>query len=192
MQKDANGFFDGDCSYLSYFTDWYRTVKLLIHEGRHQYDSLILKKLHMMPKWYFEGIAEYYSQHKWVNKKLTMGELHHEVNFSLYYIKSLVRKGKMKNIEDFLSNHLQDIQFNYYHNTWAFIYFLKKSEYANGFKKWEVEMINRNISKPFSIKSTFMKFVTKDFNSFNNKYKAKLKEWSSLSPRNIRKKKIRY
>lgn len=185
--KKSQGFFDGRTCRMSYFHDWYRTRRVLLHEGRHQFDMLVHQKLHQMPAWYKEGIAEYWSMHEWDGKQLKLGELAPEVNYSLWFCRKLLKKRKIKGVEDTLQQDWWGVvDPEFYQNSWAFVYYLRHSDNAAGFKKWEAELLEGKLNSQEKQQEAFERLITKDLKKFDKAYKKQLEEWAKQSPENIR------
>ena len=183
----ANGWYGGDYCYLSYFHDWYRTIRVLLHEARHQFDAEIWRKMGNMPGWYMEGIAEYYSMHKWDGKKLTMGELNPRVNYSLHFAGKLLKKGKIKGAEQHIRNPwMTAIEPAYYQNAWAFFYFLRNSDYTEGYAKWEKELLDGKMRGTKAQLAGFKKHISEDMKEFDQAYFKQLKKWVKKSPKRMR------
>lgn len=180
----AQGFFDGQTCWLSYFDNWNTTERVLLHEARHQFDSLVTGKVIHMTSWYFEGTAEFYSMHSWDGKKLAMGGLVPEKNYSLFFCKKLLGQNKIKGAQKMLEDApMERIEPSYYQNAWAFIYYLRNSGYAEGFAKWEAELLEGKYSAPKDQLEAFQKHVAPDLAKFDKEYKAQLKEWTKQCPK---------
>jgi hypothetical protein len=180
----AQGFFDGQSCWLSYFDNWNTTERVLLHEGRHQFDSLVTGNVIHMPSWYFEGTAELYSMHTWDGKKLAMGGLVPEKNYSLFFCKKLLSANKVKGAQKMLEDApMERIEPSYYQNAWAFIYYLRNSSYAEAFAKWEAELLEGKYATPAAQIEAFQKHVAPDLAKFDKEYKAQLKEWTKLCPK---------
>lgn len=185
--KKSQGFFDGQRCWLSYFHDWYRTRRVLLHEARHQFDMLVAQNLFNMPAWYKEGTAEYWSMHEWDGKTLKLGQLVPDVNYSLYFCGKLLRKRKIKGVEKtFEQGWWGEVDPEFYQNSWAFVYYLRHSDHADGFKKFESELKAGQLRDGGAQLSAFKKHVTEDFKTFDKGYLEQLEEWSELSPRKMR------
>ncbi|MCA8916757.1 MAG: hypothetical protein KDB90_15295 [Planctomycetes bacterium] len=183
----SQGFFDGQYCRLSYFHDWYRTRRVLLHEARHQFDGLVTQKLWNLPAWYKEGIAEYWSMHKWDGKKLELGQLVPDVNYSLYFCGKLLRKKKIKGAEDTLNqNWWGEVDPEFYQNSWAFIYFLRNSDYRDGFAKFETQLLAATLDSASKQLESFKQNVSVDLKAFDDAYHARLKTWCELSPPEMR------
>lgn len=180
----AQGFFDGQTCWLSYFDNWNTTERVLLHEARHQFDSLVTGKVIHMPSWYFEGTAEFFSMHTWDGKKLTMGQLVPEHNYSLFFCKKLLGQNKIKAAQKMLEDApMERIEPSYYQNAWAFIYYLRNSSYAEGFAKWESALLEGKYASAAEQLEGFKQQVAPDLAKFDKEYKAQLKEWTKLCPK---------
>ncbi len=180
----AQGFFDGQTCWLSYFDNWNTTGRVLLHEARHQFDSLVTGNVIHMPSWYFEGTAELYSMHTWDGKKLAMGGLVPEKNYSLFFCKKLLGQNKIKGAQKMLEDApMERIEPSYYQNAWAFVYYLRNSSYAEGFAKWESALLEGKYASAAEQLEGFKQQVAPDMAKFDKEYKAQLKEWTKLCPK---------
>ncbi|MCB9934614.1 MAG: hypothetical protein H6840_02895 [Planctomycetes bacterium] len=185
--KKSQGFFDGRVCRLSYFHDWYRTRRVLLHEARHQFDGLVTQKLWNTPAWYKEGTAEYWSMHSWDGKKLEMGQLVPEVNYSLYFCGKLLKKKKIKGAEDTLNqNWWGEVDPEFYQNSWAFIYYLRNSDHKEGFSKFEQELQNGKLDSASKQLDAFKQHISADLKAFDKAYLKQLAEWAKQSPEQMR------
>lgn len=180
----AQGFFDGQTCWLSYYDNWNTTERVLLHEARHQFDSIVKGKVIHMPSWYFEGTAEFYSMHTWDGRKLVMGGLVPEKNYSLFFCKKLLGQNKIRGAQKMLEDApMERIEPSYYQNAWAFIYYLRNSSYAEGFAKWEGALLEGKYASAAEQLEGFMEHVAPDLARFDKDYKAQLKEWTKLCPK---------
>ena len=180
----AQGFFDGQTCWLSYFDNWNTTERVLLHEARHQFDSLVTGKVIHMPGWYFEGTAEFFSMHSWDGKKLAMGQLVPEQNYSLFFCKKLLGQNKIKGAQKMLEDApMERIEPSYYQNAWAFVYYLRNSTYAEGFAKWESALLEGKYASAADQLEGFKQHVAADLVKFDKDYKSQLKEWTKLCPK---------
>lgn len=178
-QTKSHGFFDGHKCILSYFHDWYRTRRIILHEARHQFDYLVAKTGWSVPAWYHEGIAEYWSMHNWDGKKLELGQLVPKKNYSLLFCGKLLGKKKVLGAQATLSQGWPtSIDPAFYQNSWAFIYYCKHSDYADGFKKFEAKLAKSEYKTQAQQIAGFKELVTDDFTAFDKAYKKQLKEWA--------------
>lgn len=185
--KKSQGFFDGRTCRMSYFHDWYRTRRVMLHEGRHQFDSLVAQKIFQMPAWYKEGTAEYWSMHEWDGKTLKMGQLVPDVNYSLWFCRKLLKKRKINGAEDTLNQDWWGVvDPEFYQNSWAFVYYLKHSDSAEGFKKFESELLEGKLNTQAKQLEAFKRLVNKDLKKFDKAYKKQLEDWAEQSPEDIR------
>ncbi|MCB9894156.1 MAG: hypothetical protein H6839_06900 [Planctomycetes bacterium] len=183
----SQGFFDGQYCRLSYFHDWYRTRRVLLHEARHQFDGLVTQKLWNLPAWYKEGIAEYWSMHKWDGKKLELGQLVPDVNYSLYFCGKLLKKKKIKGAEDTLNqNWWGEVDPEFYQNSWAFVYYLRNSDYRDGFAKFEQELLAGKLDSASKQVEAFKRHISADLKAFDKAYLVQLEAWVKLSPASMR------
>ncbi|MCF6228746.1 MAG: hypothetical protein L3J82_08830, partial [Planctomycetes bacterium] len=174
-QAKSHGFFDGRKCILSYFHDWYRTRRIILHEARHQFDSLVAKTGWGVPAWYHEGIAEYWSMHNWDGKKLELGQLVPKKNYSLLFCGKLLDKKKILGAQATLSQGWPtSIDPAFYQNSWAFIYYCKHSGYADGFKKFETKLAKSEYKTQAQQIAGFKELVTDDFTAFDKAYKKQL------------------
>lgn len=185
--KKAHGYFDGQVCHLAYFHDRYRTQYILIHEGRHQYDDLVVEKFYRMPKWYSEGLAEYYSQHKWEKGNLKMGGLYPEKNYSLFFLKKLWQQKKILTIQEVLQKpNYSEINPAWYQNIWGILYYLKTEKKQN-FAQWESDLLAGKLTDATSQMEAFQHYVAPNLEQFQRDYQEQLEKWIQLSPKNIRK-----
>jgi hypothetical protein len=176
----SHGFFDGRACWGGYFSNWYRTRRIFLHEGRHQFDMLIAKTFMLMPAWYREGTAEYNSVHEWDGKTLKMGVLNAKENEHLHFLKRIVRRKKLKGAEEMLKEGAEgSIDAEFYQNCWAFVYFLCNSNYTPGFRKWEAEAFRDSRRTPEIHAASFKETVTPDTKAFNQAYSAAVLDWAS-------------
>ncbi len=176
----SHGFFDGRACWGGYFDSWYRTRRIFLHEGRHQFDMLIARTFMLMPAWYREGTAEYYSVHEWDGKTLKMGVLNAKTNEHLYFLKRIVRRKKLKGAEDMLKEGAEgSVDAEFYQNCWAFLYFLRNSDYADDFRKWEKQLLLGNHRTIEAQSTTFTKNVAQDPKAFNKAYSQAVEDWAS-------------
>ncbi|MHC4840786.1 MAG: hypothetical protein ACYTDT_07445 [Planctomycetota bacterium] len=174
----SHGYFDGRCCWLSYFHDWYRTRRVLLHEARHQFDMLVAKTGWGVPSWYHEGIAEYWAMHDWNGKKLELGLLVPKKNYSLHFCGQLLKKKKILGADATLKQGWQTtIDPAFYQNSWAFIYFCKNSDYADGFKKYEAKITSGAYKSQAEQIAGFKELVTDDFKKFDEEYLTQLADW---------------
>jgi hypothetical protein len=182
----SQGFFDGQACRLSYFHDWWRTRQLILHEGRHQFDLLVAGTLWQMPAWYKEGTAEYWAMHTWDGKKLEMGQLAPDDNYSLHFCGKLLKKKKIKGAEDTLNQDWWGVvEPEFYQNSWAFIYYLR-SEQADSFEKFEAELLEGTLDTQAKELEAFKRLISADLKAWDKAYLKQLEAWAKLSPENMR------
>jgi hypothetical protein len=182
----SQGFFDGQACRLSYFHDWWRTRQIILHEGRHQFDLLVAGKLWQMPAWYKEGTAEYWAMHTWDGKKLEMGQLAPDDNYSLHFCGKLLKKKKIKGAEDTLNQDWWGVvEPEFYQNSWAFIYYLR-SEQADSFEKFEAELLEGTLDTQAKELEAFKRLISADLKAWDKAYLKQLEAWAKLSPENMR------
>lgn len=185
--KRSQGFFDGQRCWLSYFHDWYRTRRVLLHEARHHFDMLVAQNLFNQPAWYKEGVAEYWSMHEWDGKTLKLGQLVPDVNYSLHFCGKLLRKRKIKGVEKtFEQGWWGEVDPEFYQNSWALVYYLRHSDHAEGFKKFESELKTGKLRDAESQVAAFKKHVTGDIKIFDKGYLDQLEKWCKQSPEEMR------
>jgi hypothetical protein len=183
----SQGFFDGQACRLSYFHDWWRTRQIILHEGRHQFDLLVAGKLWQMPAWYKEGTAEYWAMHTWDGKKLEMGQLAPDENYSLHFCGKLLKKKKIKGAEDTLNQGWWGVvEPEFYQNSWAFIYYLRNSDSKEGFRKFEKELLAQGLDSQAKQLEAFKSHVNADLKAWDKGYWKQLAEWAAESPENMR------
>jgi hypothetical protein len=175
----SHGFFDGRACWGGYFSNWYRTRRIFLHEGRHQFDMLIAKTFMVMPAWYREGTAEYYSVHEWDGKTLKMGVLNAKENEHLHFLKRIVRRKKLKGAEEMLKEGAEgSIDAEFYQNCWAFVYFLRNSDYMAAFSKWEAQLVSGAYADVEKQRDAFNLQVSPDVAAFNQAYLVAVKKWA--------------
>lgn len=182
----SQGFFDGQTCRLSYFHDWWRTRQIILHEGRHQFDLLVARKLWQMPAWYKEGTAEYWAMHEWDGKTLKMGQLAPNDNYSLHFCGRLLKKKKIKGAADTLNQDWWGVvEPEFYQNSWAFIYYLR-TEQSEAFKKFEEELLAGKLDTQAKCLEAFKKHTSADLKMWDKAYLKQLETWAKESPENMR------
>ncbi|MBX3474604.1 MAG: hypothetical protein KF754_09500 [Planctomycetes bacterium] len=165
---NSHGFFDGRVCWGSFFKDWYRTRRIVLHEARHQFDLLVAKTFRHQPAWYREGTAEFYSIHDWDGKTLQMGRLNSDINEHLYFLQRICKRKKLRGAEPTL---MQGDQFKidpeFYQQSWAFVYFCRTGKYAEAFKKWETDLLSGKLQGAEAQWRAFAEVVATDAKAFD-------------------------
>jgi hypothetical protein len=167
----SHGFFDGRVCWGSFFKDWYRTRRIVLHEARHQFDLLVAGTFLHQPAWYREGTAEYYSVHDWDGKTLRMGRLNSDVNEHLYFLQRICKRRKLRGAESTLRQGEQmEIDPEFYQQSWAFVYFCRTGKYAEAFKKWEADLLAGKLKGADAQWKAFAETVAPDTKAFDRAY----------------------
>lgn len=173
----SHGFFDGQVCWGSFFKDWYRTRRILLHEGRHQYDLLVAKTFFHMPAWYREGTAEYWSVHEWDGKTLKMGVLNAASNEHLHFLQRIIKRKKLKGAEATLKQAGEPaIEAEFYQQSWAFVFFCRTGSYAESFRKWETELLSGRLRDEAAQTTAFGSTVAPDMKAFDVAYRSATEE----------------
>ncbi|MBK9975797.1 MAG: hypothetical protein IPP14_13585 [Planctomycetes bacterium] len=176
----SHGFFDGQTCWGSYFKDWYRTRRIVLHEGRHQFDMLIAKTFGAMPAWYREGLAEFYSIHDWDGKTLQMGRLNSDINEHLYFLQRICKRKKLRGAAETIQQGQEGaIDPEFYQQTWAFIYYCRTGPQAEAFKKWEAELLAGKLPTAEKQLEAFKEKVAPDLKDFDSSYNQATNAWAS-------------
>jgi len=167
----SHGFFDGRVCWGSFFKDWYRTRRIVLHEARHQFDMLVASTFMHQPAWYREGTAEDYSIHDWDGKTLQMGRLNSDINEHLFFLQRICKRKKLRGAESTLKQGEQmEIDPEFYQQSWAFVYFCRTGKHAEGFKKWEADLLAGKLKGTDAQLKSFQETVASDAKAFDKAY----------------------
>lgn len=168
---NSHGFFDGRACVGSFFKDWYRTRRIVLHEARHQFDMLISKTFAHQPAWYREGTAEYYSVHDWDGKTLQMGRLNSAINEHLFFLQRICKRKKLRGAEaTVMQGDQMTIDPEFYQQSWAFVYFCRTSKHAEAFQKWETDLLAGKLQGAQAQWKAFQETVAQDPKAFDKAY----------------------
>jgi hypothetical protein len=123
--------------------------------------------------------------HTWDGKKLKMGQLAPDNNYSLHFCGKLLTK-KIRGAENTINQDWWGVvEAEFYQNSWAFLHYLR-TEQAESFKKFEAELLEAKLDTPAKGLEAFKRLISADLKAWDNAYLKQLETWAKQSPENMR------
>jgi len=101
------------------------TLKILFHEGSHQFLMMVIGAHNPPPLWLNEGFAVYFESSRWENGKLRTGIIPGE---RLARLQSAIRAGNHIPLADLLTRGTDTYDSLCYAEGWSLVYFLLKAD----------------------------------------------------------------